>query len=513
MSLYISQGETMSYVSGLSCMRCKKHYALSEWPDRCPSCGGVINISYDIEKLKIALTKHELKRREPGMWKYSELLPLSNRKNAVSLGEGGTYLHTCDRLAMRLGVRTLYLKDETTNPTGAFLDRGMSVEVSIAKERGIRSLCCGSTGNLAASLVAYAARAGIKTKVFMPQKANFDTGKLYQILAYGAAIELVGNQEEVTAKTRQLGEAWPLVTASSPYFLEGIKTTGYEVCEQLAWNPPDWIVIPMGNGGHIARVWKAINELRSLGFIETDAPKLVGVQAKGCSPIVDAFRKGLEETQPCKSVDTIAIDIGIREPSCGNAALSAIRQSSGLAIAVTDRETLDAAGTLPRLEGVFAEPASATTIAAMVKLMEDGTIDASDRVVCMITGMGLKYPEITKSFVRGEATLERLLTSVEERRYTTELGKTKQCILQILSGKESYGYDIWRTLRNEYSISLRIPSIYQHLLELKNAGLVAETRSERTFEKRLRNYYSLTERGRWTLSHLQKLSHGRKNSS
>jgi len=501
----------MSYVTGLSCMRCKHHYAQSEWLDSCPSCGGVIDISYDLERVKGVLTRHELKRREPGVWKYSELLPLSDRKNILSLGEGGTYLHRCDRLATRLGTRTLYLKDETTNPTGSFLDRGISVEVSTAKERGIRSLCCGSTGNLAASLVAYAARAGIETKVFMQQKANFDTGKLYQILAYGASIELVEDQEDMMTKTSQLDEAWPVVTASSPYFLEGVKTTGYEVCEQLAWDPPDWIVIPMGNGGHIARVWKAIGELRSLGLIDTDVPKLIGVQAKGCSPIADAFQKGLDEPQSCKSIDTIAIDIGVREPTCGSAALSAIRHSTGLAMAVTDRETLDAAGMLARLEGVFAEPASATTIAALSRLMEDGTIDVSDRVVCMITGMGLKYPEMTKSLVRGKATLERLLTSVEERRYTTELGKTKMCILQILSRNESYGYDIWKALRDEYSVCLRIPSIYQHLSELKNAGLVTETRSERTFEKRLRNYYSLTERGRWTLSHLQKLSHGKRS--
>jgi threonine synthase len=403
-------------------------------------------------------------------------------------------------------MKNLYMKDETTNPTGAFLDRGVSVEVSAAKEIGLKSLCCGSTGNLAASLVAYSARAGIETRVFLAQKGNVDTGKLYQILAYGARIELVRDQTEATSMALREGVSCPAVTASNPYFLEGVKTTAYEICEQLDWIFPHWIIVPMGNGGHIARVWKALRDLLELGLIEGDLPRLVGTQARGCAPIVDAFDSSSREIQQCRSAGTIAIDIGVREPLCGREALSALRESSGLAIAVTDNEILRAAGLLARLEGVFAEPASATTIAALEKLLERGIMDPSDNVVGMITGMGLKYPEMTRSFVRGKTEIENLLSRVEERRYTTPLGKTKHLILQILSEGESYGYDVWKLLRERHGFDIRIPSVYQHLRELREGGLVLERRSERTFSRRIRHYYAISDRGRWTLSHLQELA-------
>ncbi len=424
----------------------------------------------------------------------------------VSLGEGGTHLHKCDRLAKDIGVVDLYLKDETTNPTGAFIDRGTAVEVSVAKEHRVRSICCGSTGNLAASLVAYAARAGIQCKVFVGQKAVVDIGKLYQILAYGDDVEIVKDYDEALARAHQEAGRSHFVTGHNPHFLEGEKTTVFEICEQLEWSTPDWIVVPMGNGGHISMTWKGLTELEQLNLIPDRDVKLVGTQASGCAPIVDAFERGSREIIPSKVSSTVAFDIGMKNPSSGHTALSAIERSGGVAVAVSDREIFEAVRFLAKLEGVFAEPASATTIAVLRSLVGQGTIDRSDTVVCAITGMGLKYPETARSFARGKGDLEHLLSRVEGRRFTTELGQTKIHILNILSADELYGYAIWKTLGDEYGIHIRIPSVYQHLSELTSSGLIVATRSEETLKRTHRKYYALSERGRWILKQLESLA-------
>jgi len=252
-------------------------------------------------------------------------------------------------------------------------------------------------------------------------------------------------------------------------------------------------------------IWKGLNELEGSGLISKSTARLVGAQADGCSPIVDAFQRGDRKVIPAKVGTTIAFDIGVKSPSSGENALNAIELSRGAAQAVSDREILEAVRSLAKLEGVFAEPSSATTIAVLRKLVESGSIDRSDRIVCMITGMGLKYPEIARTLVKGRGELEHLLSRVEGRKFTTKLGETKVCILRILSKGESYGYGIWKALRKDSGIALKIPSVYQHLTELTGSGLVISTRSEQTHEKRQRNYYALTEEGKWTLTQLNKL--------
>jgi threonine synthase len=423
----------------------------------------------------------------------------------VSLGEGGTYLHKCEGLAKDLGTDSLYLKDETTNPTGAFIDRGTAVEVSAAREYGFMSVCCGSTGNLAASLVAYAARAGLESKVFIGQRGNVDIGKFYQILAYAADVEIVKDHEEALAMARKESRRSHFITSSNPHFMEGEKTTVYETCEQLDWTAPDWIIAPMGNGGHVSMIWRGLRELEHIGLIDASHTKIVGAQASGCAPIVEAFRKGVRSITPPSSASTVAFDICVKNPVCGRTALMAIEESGGLAISSSDKEILEAVRQLARREGVFAEPASATTIAALQKLVHSGKIEHSDWVVCVITGMGLKYPEIARTLVKGKGALEQLLSRVEKRRVTTRLGQTKIRILQILSKSESYGYGMWKALMDEYGMNLKIPSIYQHLSELTSIGLITSTRVEKTFENRQRSYYAITEKGKWTLNQVRKL--------
>lgn len=469
----------------------------------CPQCKGVFEVIYDFKTIRNQIDVSTVSRKEPGVWKYFELLPVRDRRHIISLGEGGTFLQKCDRLAQELGLRQLYLKDETTNPTGAFIDRGTSVEISKAKELGFKSVSCGSSGNLAASVVAYAARAGLKSQVFVPQRV--DIGKLYQIIAYQPHLEIVKNREEGEARMLEESHSAHTILGHSPYFLEGVKTTGYEICEQLDWNSPDWIIVSMGNGGHISMIWKAINELQLLGWMETQPPKLIGVQAKGCAPIVRAFQRGKKSVEPSTKATTIAIDIGMKNPSCGKLALDAIRESKGFTVSVSDGAILDAVSSLASLEGVFAEPASAATIAALHQIIREGTIDTGDKIICVITGMGLKYPEIAQSIAKGHNTIEHLLGRVEKRKYTTKLGDTKFRILKILQRNESYGYAIWKALIAETGIKVSIASIYQHLNELKHAGLITRTQSVQTFRKSLRHYYDLTDKGKWTLARMEEL--------
>ena len=467
----------------------------------CPQCGGVFEVVYDLEATHNQIDVSSLAGREPGVWKYFELLPVQDRRNIVSLGEGGTFLHECDRLAKKLGLRQLYLKDETTNPTGAFIDRGTSVEISKAKELGFKAVSCGSSGNLAASVVAYAARAGMKSHVFVPQRV--DIGKLYQIIAYQPELEIVKDREEGEARTIEKAPNAHIIIGHSPYFLEGVKTTGYEICEQLDWIPPDWILVPMGNGCHLSMIWKAIKELQLLEWMEKEPPKLIGVQAKGCAPIANAFKKDSKSVEPSTRASTIAIDIGMKNPSCGKLALDAIHESKGFTVSVSDGAILDAVSSLASLEGVFAEPASAATIAALHQILREGSIDTGDKIICVITGMGLKYPEIAQTIAKGHTNIEQLLGRVEKRKYTTKLGGTKLHILKILQRNESYGYAIWKTLMAETGVKVTVSSVYQHLTELTRTGLITRTRSVQTYRKSQRHYYDLTDKGKWTLARME----------
>ena len=495
----------MSFVSMVVCTKCGTQFQDDIRERICPKCGSYLEIRYDLDSIAKEVNRKSLQRRKPSIWKYSELLPVSDPSEAVSLGEGGTFLHKCDRLAKNLGLNSLYLKDETTNPTGSFIDRGTAVEVTVARERGFGSLCCGSTGNLAASLVAYAARAGIDSNVFIAQTGNVDTGKFYQILAYGANVTVVKNHEEALARANAESHHSYVVNAYSSIFLEGVKTTIFEICEQLLWNTPDWVIVPMGNGGHLSLIWKGLREFQEIGILDKIETRIVGVQSADCAPIVDAFRSGSEIISPTTSGATIALDISVGNPSCGHTALRAIRESNGLALSVSDKDTLNALSSIAKLEGVFVEPASATTVAALDQLVRTNEIDSSDSIVCVVTGMGLKYPEIARILVKGQSKLEQLLSRVEDRKFTTQIGRTKQQILQILLKGESYGYGIWMNLK-EYGIEIKIPSVYQHLSELRNTGLVNQTRIETTFDNRKRTYYALTENGTKTIKQIAKLS-------
>jgi threonine synthase len=328
--------------------------------------------------------------------KYKWFLPIEKPNKVVTLNEGNTPFIKCKGIGTHLNLRNVYLKDETRNPTGSFKDRPITVGVTLAVHQGYKKVVTASTGNAAASLSAYAAKAGIECFVLVPNKVSLP--KLFQILSYGARIiSIDGSVDDCLNLLRKTHEElgwYPIPTSSlfNPYQIEGSKTIVYEVCKQNNWKVPDWVILPVGGGDCITASWKAFKEFYELGFIDK-LPRMVGVQASGCNPLARAYKNGVNQVKPVEP-RTIASSILVKNPPTGFSALKTVRESNGLILDVSDDEILTAQKLLASTEGVFAEPASATTIAALKKLASQNKIDRDDNVVCIITGTGLKQPEV-----------------------------------------------------------------------------------------------------------------------
>ena len=460
---------------------------------RCPKCRSALLFEYDHQKIEQVFTSREFQTRTPGVWKYRELLPITSERDIVSLGEGGTFMHDCPRLAREIGIRKLLLKDETTNPTGSFVDRGMTVEVSKAKELGSSIITCGAKGNLGASAAAYAAKAGAKCRLLLPE--NIDTGKLYQMIAYGAELEPVRDYERAVHKTKPSASGY-VVSPASPFFLEGEKTTGLEISEHLGWQLPDRIVVPVGNGGHLAMIWKALQDLRRTKLVNDELARMTCVQPLGAAPIVQAFNLNKTDVTPQASVKTFAADIAVPAPLHGFMALKALSESKGSAISVTDREILKAAALLAHTEGIFAEPAAAAAIAGLAKAVKSDKIDRDEKVVCVVTGAGLKDPNAVKQHIDRSRRVDRLLRRAEPREFTLQVGGTKLAILQLLGESPAHGYGIWKALADRFGVSVKLPSVYQHLTELEGLNLISRVRPKVSVGKREILQYQLTEKGR-----------------
>jgi threonine synthase len=483
-----------SFQCGLSCLLCGKPYSNEQLRASCSKCGGSIVADYDYESIQGEMTREKLTMRPPGVWKYQELLPIASTANIVSLGEGGTYLHRAQRVAEKIGLRKLFIKDETTNPTGSFIDRGVTIEVSRAKELGYGGTVCGTTGNLGASLAAYSAKAGLKCRIFLPRR--IDLGKFYQIITYGADIETTRDYEEALSKASKLEDASYLAFPGDSFFLEGLKTTGYEICEQIGWRTPRNIIIPMGDGGNLSMVWRGIKELIKIGLLDRTDVRMIGVQAQGAAPIVKAFLDKEPLVKPLTKSRTLAADIDMKKPLHGNLAVQAIVQSKGLATAVSDSSILNSASLLAKTEGIFAEPAAASTMAALLKLVESREIDRDEETVCVLTGTGLKDLSSVRRTMKGGKRVERLFEKVGEHAVATGITGTKRHILEILNEKESYGYGLWKKLRSNFNLDLSLPSVYQHLNELETMMLIERVRILGKPGKRQRYYYTLAEKGK-----------------
>jgi threonine synthase len=359
----------------------------------CPECLGPLDAFYDYRE--VDWSEASLSRRPRSIWRYRELLPLLDPRKAVDLGAGFTPLRRADRLAKELGLEELYLKDDTVNPTYSFKDRPASVAVSKAMELGYGVVGCASTGNLAAATAAHSAKAGLPCYVFIPK--GIEGTKVSQAIAYGARIIRVsGTYDEANAAASRAAErfGWALVNINvRPYYVEGSKSLAFEVCEQLGWEAPDHVIVPIGSGALLNAIAKGFGELRDLGLIEGRGPKISGAQGLGCSPVVDAFKSGRDYIEPVEAPNTIAKSLAIGDPGDGIYALRRIRDSGGRAEAASDAEIAEAIRLLGRTEGLFAEPAGAVTVAALKKLIAAGAVGRDERVVCYITGNGLKAPD------------------------------------------------------------------------------------------------------------------------
>jgi threonine synthase len=390
----------------LRCVTCDARHGRDPMLYTCPACGSVLEVAWEAAQLA------RVKRFEGhGVWRYQPVLPV---RQAVTLGEGATGLHRCDRLGKLLGIPRLYVKNEGENPTGSFKDRGMTVGIALAKSVGARAVACASTGNTAASMAAYAARAGLTALVLIPA-GKVALGKVSQSIAHGARIALVeGNFDdamrlvvELSSKERSVY----LLNSLNPYRLEGQKTLAFEVCEALG-GAPDALVLPMGNAGNISAIWKGFREGTALGLTRR-LPRMVGVQAERAAPIVRALRENADSCR-VENPETLATAIRIGAPVNWRKAVAALRDSRGEAGTVTDREILSAQQLLARAEGLFVEPASAVPIAFLRKKK----IKDARTVVCVCTGHGLKDPSAMEkapvTMVKVKPTLSairRLLTS------------------------------------------------------------------------------------------------------
>jgi len=377
------------------CINCKTTYSVDEIVYFCKKCGEILEIKFDFEELTEATKTSDWRAKPLSVWRYRPFMPIHESTNIVTLGEGGTGFHKSKRLGNELGTKYLYIKNEGENPTGSFKDRGMTVGVTKAVELGAHHVICASTGNTSAALAAYAARAGIRCTVLIPS-GKIAYGKLSQAMIHGAKVlQVKGNFDEALEFVLKLAEKHKdiyLLNSINPFRIEGQKSLGYEICEQLNYEAPDRIIIPVGNAGNISAVWKGLKEFHQLGLIKK-LPKMTGIQASGSAPIAQAIKTGSDKIVPVDYPETIATAIRIGAPVSWKKAVNAIRESGGTAETVTDVEILDAQKTLARVEGIFVEPASASSIAGLKKLIKNGTIDKDENVVCITTGHGLKDPD------------------------------------------------------------------------------------------------------------------------
>ncbi|MGB9959287.1 MAG: threonine synthase [Candidatus Bathyarchaeales archaeon] len=398
------------------CISCGREYSVDEIVYSCRKCGDILEIRYDYALIRERLEKSDWKSLPLSVWRYKDFMPIRNLLNVVSLNEGGTKLHYCRRLGKALGIKNLYVKNEGENPTGSFKDRGMTVGVTKAVELGAKIVACASTGNTSASLAAYAAKAGLSCVILIPS-GGVAFGKLAQAIIYGAkVIQIRGNFDQALQMVLKLSEEHReiyLLNSINPYRLEGQKTIAFEICEQMNMTPPDRVIVPVGNAGNISAIWKGFTEFNKTGLIEK-LPKMTGIQAEGAAPIARAVKNGKDTITPVEKPETVASAIRIGAPVSWKKALTAIKASGGTAETVTDREILEAQKMLARYEGLFVEPASASSIAGLKKLVENGEVGKDEVVVCVITGHGLKDPDIVVKMFEKPYEVDAEISAIEK---------------------------------------------------------------------------------------------------
>ncbi len=383
----------MSYMRSLKCRECGKEYP-KEALHVCELCFGPLEVNYEYDKIKDALTRHAIEKREPNMWRYKELLPLDGDPS-VGAQVGFTPLVLAKNLGKALGVKELYIKNDAVNfPTLSFKDRVVSVAISRARELGFQIVACASTGNLANSVAANAAACGMESYVFIPY--DLEQSKILGTLVYGATVvSIKGTYDEVNRLCSEIAGkyGWAFVNINiRPYYAEGSKTFGYEIAEQLGWKLPKHIIVPMAGGSLITKISKAFKVFQKLGFVKQADTRIYGAQAAGCSPIINAVKEGSELIRPVKP-NTIAKSLAIGNPADGYYSAKVIRESGGWGESVTDEEIIASMKLLAETEGIFAETAGGVTLGVTKKLIEQGRIPKDESIVVCVTGNGLKTQE------------------------------------------------------------------------------------------------------------------------
>ncbi|HYJ86905.1 MAG TPA: threonine synthase [Pyrinomonadaceae bacterium] len=382
-------------VTHLECAACQLRHEARRLHNLCRECGKPLLVRYDLETAARSLTKQSLASRRADLWRYREVLPVDDDRNIISLAEGWTPLLSAANLGKLVGIDKLYIKDESQNPTQSFKARGMSAAVSMAKELGAQKLAVPSAGNAAGALAAYAARAGLECFIFMPR--DTPRANVIECEQTGAHVTLMdGLITDCGAEVarRREAEGWfDVSTLKEPYRVEGKKTLGYELAEQLDWTLPDVIVYPTGGGTGLIGMWKAFDEMEQMGWIGSKRPRMVTVQASGCAPIVRAFEEGKRFADEYPNASTVASGLRVPRAIGDFLILDAIRDSGGTAIAVTDDELIEATREIGTAEGIFCAPEGAACLPALRKMLARGEVETSETVVLFNTGAGVKYLE------------------------------------------------------------------------------------------------------------------------
>ncbi len=384
----------LSYLSRLECSGCGKEYSHNEIHTFCPICQSPLLSIYDLEKARQTVDREEVTHRRKGMWRWHELLPVIHEENQVFLGEGDTPLLSLPRLQKELGLVNLYVKDESSNPTGSFKARGLAAAISKAKELGVEKVIIPTAGNAGGAMAAYAARAGLRAHIFMPRDTPF--ANIEESRIAGAEVILVDgliSDAAGMAGEKARAEGWfDVSTFKEPYRVEGKKVMGYELAESFGWQLPDVIVYPTGGGTGLVGMWKAFAELETMGWLEnTKRPRMVSVQAEGCAPVVKAFQQGATFCDFWTGAQTIASGLRVPKSFADHLILQNIYDSEGTAIAVSDESILESQKQLAAMEGIFAAPEGAATLAALKGLIKQGWVHPEEKIVLFNTGSGLKY--------------------------------------------------------------------------------------------------------------------------
>ncbi len=382
------------FVSHLECPKCSATYEPEQLNQLCV-CGSPLLVKYDMQKVATNMTKELVASRPPDLWRYRELLPVVKAENIVTMGEGMTPLLRLDRLGAQTGFKNLYMKDEGIIPSGSFKARGAAVGVSRAKELGVKILAMPTNGNAGGAWALYCAKAGIKAVIVMPESAPVIPRSECAIA--GSALFLVNGlisvAGKIVAKAVAENKWYDASTLKEPYRIEGKQTMGLELAEQFGWQMPDVLLYPAGGGVGLIGIYKAFNELKELGWITGDLPRMVAVQASGCAPIVRAWEAGAKESVFWENAHTCAFGITVPKAIGDFLVLEAVYQTNGCAVAISDEDTLKAEALMATVEGAFVCPEGAACMAAAQRLLAEGWIKPEERVVILNTGCGIKYPE------------------------------------------------------------------------------------------------------------------------